>query len=352
MSVIETMVRGEKRWIFRITQNGKARNRYFRTKALANAELKKEEARYSRMGNRAQNLREERLMDASLAFESLDKAQVSVSMQDVVAFYLRHAVIKNISVEEAIDKFVEAAENKELSRGRIRNIKRYLSVLPRGIFVKNVEYEQLEDGLGRIPTGSKHQTYKCFKQFFAWCKRRDYLEKDPSIKLEVAKPKDFTRTILTPEEMEFIWRFGEDTRLSVLLMLGAGCRTSETFHFNKEWIGRNDSILLIPKDVTKTNSDRRVSLDPVVYELIKKYADQEINRPKVDSIYKAFAEHFGKTWPRNACRHTFATYSAAKFGLAHAAESLGHSGLSLIRTHYANLSAQVLYSDFLNIFQL
>ncbi len=166
------------------------------------------------------------------------------------------------------------------------------------------------DGLMSTPSEANH-FFGVLKTFFAWCEQRQLINLSPIARLSKPAKETSRDRVLTNEELKAIWnaaasasQFDTIVRLCILL----GQRRGEIAAIKPSWVV--DSVLTIPRHVTKNGVEHPVPLTPRALALLKRSQLGSYNswsQPKA-----RLDERSGvKDWTLHDLRRTFSTIHAS-----------------------------------------
>lgn len=153
--------------------------------------------------------------------------------------------------------------------------------------------------------------------------------------------RDATIHILTADQREAILEACKTPaeRWAVALLLYAGIRPdAESGEIARlDWSNVGDKEIYVPQDASKTGSDRRIPIKPILRRAIKGHPK---SGPVIPSGWKKTWQRIRKTagigHMQDSLRHTFASHYLAAYGEDAAKLALGHSaGSRTLFAHYA-----------------
>ena len=174
-------------------------------------------------------------------------------------------------------------------------------------------------------------------------KRQDLIQKNP-VSLTVAPSRDHISIgILTPDEfrklLEAALKYDRPMLSRIVLQGLCGLRRSEVVQYKDKPDGHDDifvsrEIAKGPKGKTK---DRYIPTSPQIKAWLAAGEWEPMTRDdelrygyRLDQL----AAKAGITIPKNALRHSFASYQAALHPLPDVARWMGHSGTQMTESHY------------------
>ena len=172
---------------------------------------------------------------------------------------------------------------------------------------------------------------------FSYGIRQEWADSNPVTRIVVPAVQENPIEPLTPEEVERLKATAgrpefRDMRFSLSLMLYGGIRPTEVSRLQDGDINWEEGLVIIRPRASKTGGGRAVPLRGV--RGIRK-RDRHIPR-NWKRKWQALRRAAGfRHWVPDVCRHTFATYHAAKFrNLPELQLEMGHRDTSLLRSRY------------------
>ncbi len=190
---------------------------------------------------------------------------------------------------------------------------------------------------------SKRHYWGALNALFIWAVKRDLLRKNP-VELAVAPTKDhITIGILTSEEFGKLLeaaRKHDPAMLSRIVLQGfCGLRRSEAVQYHDKPDGKND--IFVSRDIAKgakgKTKDRYIPTSPQIQAWLAEGSWEPMTR--FDELHygarlKKLADQAGIKMPKNALRHSFASYGAALHPLGDVSRWLGHGATQMTESHY------------------
>jgi integrase len=166
------------------------------------------------------------------------------------------------------------------------------------------------DGLMSTPSEANH-FFGVLKTFFAWCEQRQLISLSPIARLSKPAKETSRDRVLTNSELNAIWNATAsvsqfDTIVQLCILLGQ--RRGEIAAIEQSWIA--DSVLTIPRHITKNGVEHPVPLTPRALAILKHAKLGSYNswsQPKA-----RLDERSGvKDWTLHDLRRTFSTIHAS-----------------------------------------
>ncbi len=194
-----------------------------------------------------------------------------------------------------------------------------------------------------ISNTSKHHYWGAINSCFIWAVKRDFIRKNP-VDLAIAPTKDHVSIgILTPEEFGKLLKAAREhdpAMLSRIVLQGfCGLRRSEAVQYRDKPDGKNDIFVSrdIAKGVKGKTKDRHIPTSTQIHAWLAVGGWEHMSRAD-EQRYGArlgkLAEKAGIVMPKNALRHSFASYMAALKPLGDVSRWLGHGATQMTESHY------------------
>ena len=258
--------------------------------------------------------------------------------------------VKSIREEEATETLGNAAwasvkarrELRESSRRDLRHfVRRILRVegvaeLPlRGISSK--ECRRILKAAFADSRSSYIKGRAVLSSIFSYGLMQEWCSENPVQRIEVPKTEEKTIEPLSTDEVERLLKTAQKPQhrcmaFSLRLMLYCGIRPTEVKRLKESDIYKEEGIVIIRPNSSKTGGGRTVTLRGM--QGLKAH---ELQIPRNwNRRWRALRRDAGFThWTADVCRHTFASYHAARFrNLPELQLEMGHRDSSLLRTRY------------------
>ena len=159
-----------------------------------------------------------------------------------------------------------------------RSYAHYLGLL------KTTDTREITRLLDTMTPRVRNQALLTYKTFFKWCLRRDYLDRSPVERLQLANVSPRTR-LLTDEEIRLIYRAvrHDDYGDILSLLLFTGQRRNEIASLRSEYI--KDGICTLPASVTKNKREHSFPLSAFTISLLPKRSSFLFPAPRNKSGY-------------------------------------------------------------------
>ena len=183
---------------------------------------------------------------------------------------------------------------------------------------------------------------------FSTAMKRGWCSENPVARVEAPRVVEKTVPILSPEEAEQLVQAAREYKGGICLpavglMLYAGIRPHEVARLTWADVDLPGKRVNIAPQHSKTGGSRPVTLLRPALHLLRTAqapAPQRICPPQWLRHWRAVRQQAGwnrltRPWPQDICRHSFASYHAAKYRNLHELQlQMGHRDSTLLRTRY------------------
>ena len=189
---------------------------------------------------------------------------------------------------------------------------------------------------------------------FSTAMKRGWCSENPVARVEAPRVVEKTVPILTPEEAEQLVAAAREYKGGICLpavglMLYAGIRPHEVARITWADVDLAGKRVNIAPQHSKTGGARPVTLLRPALHLLRTAqapAPQRICPPQWLRHWRAVRQQAGwnrltRPWQQDVCRHSYASYHAARFRNLHELQlQMGHRSTDLLRTRYLNLPSE------------
>ena len=186
---------------------------------------------------------------------------------------------------------------------------------------------------------------------FSTAMKRGWCSENPVARVDAPRVVEKTMPILTPAEAEQLVQAAREYKGGICLpavglMLYAGIRPHEVARLSWADVDLAGKRVNIAPKHSKTGGARPVTLlHPALHLLntAQAPAPQRICPPQWLLHWREVRRRAGwnrltRPWPQDVCRHSYASYHAARFRNLHELQlQMGHRSTDLLRTRYLNL---------------
>ena len=342
-------------WVVAYRQGGKRVTRYFRAEreAKALARLKFVELTNEGRKHGAITDAERRAVIAA--------REANVPLTEIIDAYLkeRAARARSVALMTAIEEFVDIRESEGKSPGHVKDLTLKLKAFARkfdGKLVAEVVTRDIDAHLASLAvtpqTRLNHR--RGLHNFFAFAVSRGYAASNPVT--PSARPKVISEPpcILAPAQTRaLLTACPNEIVAAVAIGAFAGLRHAEITRLTWDKISIDRSFIEVSAAHSKTGARRLVAITPNLRSWLDFGNISEISLVCPENYRRLFRvahkEAGIKPWPKNALRHSFASYHLALHKNAAAtALELGHTETRTLFAHYRELvtaeSAQEYFS--------
>jgi site-specific recombinase XerD len=350
------------------------KRRLIRLKTLDEAIAFAEQAviRRENKGLEGFSLQPDQQQDALKAFKTLaDRG----TLQDAAKFYIAHHFPKagDISLVELQAKHEKHLTNLNRRPHTLRENTSRLNDLNShfrsNTLVKDITTDALSTYFQSNPQWSDHTRrshYAVIRSFLNFSVEEKYLQTNPINALKrPPKPKDNKPGILTIEQtsnlLDAIKSAENEAQQAigpyVVLALFCGIRAEELDRLTWDLVDEEKQTVEIPEDIAKKHRFRYVDIPDNAVMWLRHFglkATGPIRAKNHRKLVELSRDQAGvKKWPKNAMRHSFASYHFELHGDSKkTANELGHRGEDLLFSHYRSLTKKGSGSQYFSIFPL
>jgi site-specific recombinase XerD len=345
--------------------NGKRKRHFYKTKHEAETKADQFKIARTNLGTAAFSLTDKQRIDATEALALL--APVNVSLVQACRYYLKHAKpARPLAIKEAITRFLEAKQRAGRRPVYLKNLSYTLNTFGRHFgdrLVNDVTHEEIEAWVLSLPLSLRSQAhyYSDLSNLFSYSVKQNHCAANPIDRLERPRGEDAAIGILTVEQAARLLELAHEHHgLGMLpfitIGLFCGLRREELMRLEWSRVNMAEGFIEVTAAASKTRQRRIVRLThtlpngrngkAIVYQPAIKWL-RRVTIPNAgpvtpsDAPYQLqqLAELAGiQPYPRNALRHSFASYlMALTQNAAVVAEQLGHAGFESLYRNYRQL---------------
>lgn len=298
------------------------------------------------------------LLETADALAALDLLPAGTTLMDAARCWMsaNRTPVVAISAREALDKLI--AEKRALDR-RQRTAQGYRDAVGKFLrdtvseatHVHDIGTHQIKTWLSQYSPASWNGYRRTLHAFFAWCHREEFCASNPVEPIPVASVRRDAPVCLPVSDVRaFLDCVAEhDPGLAPYFAVAffAGIRSAELARMDADCIG-SEYIHVGPRHA-KVNAQRYVKIVPVLAHWLTMFPPHgalrvDAHRRRFRAIVARIRETHGKKgfeWPRNAARHSFASYHLAAYkDSAATAHELGHTSPNLLFSRYRTLATE------------
>ena len=250
-------------------------------------------------------------------------APSGVSLTDAVKFFLRHnAATTGRIVDKLIPEYLQTKANPDYRKDQEISL---------GVFAREFGQKPIASILSsEIDKWLASKKWKPlnlrnrirdYSMLFKWAKLHGHISENPFDKIPRPKVPRVTPAIFTVEEARLILEAAAlHTEFGLLPMMAiclfSGVRIAEVQRMNWEMIDWSEGEIRLPGSITKTRSPRNIEILDGLRAWIGSNAPKQgeiVSRTKLRNRRYELLSVAGVVSKRNALRHSFASYHAAKY---------------------------------------
>lgn len=348
------------KFVVRFKEAGKYAARFFETKGAAQTFADARNMEVSRHGMESLDMPSEVRGMAMRCHNEL--AAFGKTIADATAHFIDYLrkCRRSIKLSSLIDEYCDFLRRHKKTRKHRTNIKSagedFAYFVGPETLVAEITQRQFQDyifGLALSPASLNHRLGR-LTILFNYAVKMGYADANPCIKVERFSVIEKPVGIVTPDELARLLQAARGTDLLPYFAISAfaGLRTAEVHRLDWSEINLEDGLIEVVAAKAKTAKRRLIRIQPCLAAWLRLCAkergpvlpgkdwDYDIKkiaiREKADSLTECQSTRsLAKDWPRNALRHSFASYHLAQFKDAAAlALEMGHSDTELIFRHY------------------
>jgi integrase len=325
--------------------------KFFKTRAEADAERRRQLTTLERHGREAIGLPQHELSDFIKARKTL--AEYGKTITDATEFYVDYFERVRrckTTVSDLVTELLEAKRKDGKSEIYLRDLRNILAIFSRDFGTRSIAaitVEELDNWLRALPGSLKTRTNfrAVVGVLFSYAARRRMIDFNPVV--HTAKPKlpDNPPEIFTVDELRALLEAAQRTAPDVLPMLAigafAGVRDAEIKRLDWHEVNLARGHMEIKGAKAKSARRRIIPMQPNLAAWLRPYSAMkggvvpEGYRSKLDRAREAAGL---VRWPNNGLRHSFASYRLAAINDApKVAMELGHTSPHMLFSTYREL---------------
>lgn len=289
---------------------------------------------------------------------------------DLAIDYYRRSQ-KSITIAALVDEVVAVKRSAGRSKRHERDLRSKLDRFAASFGDRSaatVDSREIEDWLHglKLAPGSINSYRRILSLAFSHAVKRGYAEKNPILAIDQVREKEQEPQILTVREVNALLTNAPDAILPAFALGAfAGLRSSEIEgtpdHVGIDWseIDFEEKTILVRADVAKGRRKRHVTMTPNLVAWLKPLArksgpvwpengrklheatrrDARFGRPGSETDKEKAKKVKLKPWPKNALRHSYASYHLAHFkNPAELVMNMGHKDdADTVFNHYRGI---------------
>lgn len=340
--------------------SGKRTRRFFPSRDDANHWLRSRRGEMRSQGRASLGLSERQRVDATDALAILQPLGATLTQAATEFAEKAKALARTVTFRELREELVATKEADRKSPAYLHDLRHRLSRFGETFDerpVAVIESREIDDWLRALSlsASSRHNYRKVLRTAFAFSVSRGYSRNNPVVQTAEVKVVLNTPGILRPNEIAALLRHA-DRKIVASIAIGAfaGLRDAEIGKLTWLHVDMASGYIKLDAKITKMGSRRTVPIAPNLAAWLAPLVEREGPvRPSFRTYYravrlarKAAASDLRQqslpcdgvsSWPRNALRHSYASYRYAVVGdPVRVAEECGHS-VQVLKSHYKEL---------------
>jgi integrase len=366
------------KWRANFIEEGRRKQKYFKTKAAADewSEERKDESLEHGTGSALTPEERSAVIESRITLSTLDwdlRSAVDFAAKtksalapfgvtpeaaiDLAVDYYRRSQ-KSVSISELVEEVIQAKKNAGRSKRHERDLRSKLDKF-KATFAKRpaatLESGEIEEWLHKLKLapGSVNSYRRILVLLFNYAVKRGYSAANPVINIDRVREKESEPEILTIEELNSLLTLADEKILPAFVIGAfAGLRSSEiegtADHDGLDWseIDFDENTILVRADVAKGRRKRHVPISPNLLAWLKPRAKRKgkiwpdngrklheaarrkarFGKPGTETVQEIAKKVKLKPWPKNALRHSYATYHLAEHrNAAELVVNMGHN---------------------------
>ena len=318
---------------------GKRERFYFLSETAAKTKAQELRIRFENEGKSSAQLSDRERDDAAECLRRL--RPLGIGLIEVVEFYLAHARPEGgeRTVDQVITEFMTAKRNAG-RKDTYLDIQQYvLGNVFGGEFgsrkIHEISAPDIDTWMSTKPWAMRTRLnyFQDIRNLFGFAMRRGYRPTNPIVQIEkptVTESSPGVLTVVQASALLNVCASGVAEMLAaVTIGLFAGLRTAELDQLNWRHVDLQENSIHVPPEISKTREGRDVEIHPTLRAWLLPLARTEGKLAPLKSYDWRLAEKAAAAgiteWPKNALRHSFASYHFAAFKNAPlTAAMLGH----------------------------
>jgi len=350
-------------WCIDLREGTKRKRLFFASKTAAEQALVRIKTKVRREGDDALRLSDTTRIAALEGERKL--AAFGKDLRYAIDFTLEHlaASQKSIAISVLADESLDA--QKRLGRSAVyltdlRN--RYAAFCDtfRDTPTRTLTSKQVQDWLWSLNLSpvSVNNFRTRLSTLFGYAVKHGYMDRNPVESIEQMKVVDKPVEILTVDELAALLEHASaDVLPLVAIGAFAGIRTAELLRLNWQDINLASGFLNVSAANSKTARRRLIKMEPNLVAWLSPYAGKTGPIFTGNNLFvflndmRGVAKAAGVRIPKNALRHSFASYHLAKYqDAAKLALDMGHTTTKLIFSNYREIVSPEEAERYWNIF--
>lgn len=298
------------------------------------------------------------------------------TLVEAVQFFIKRRYPKgsNRSIGDLADEFItekKATNVVEAGERRQRYSDAYLISLHkiqqlgdefRDVLASDITHDAIEKYFDSkaLNQSSRYHYYQYYRMFFNWAVKKHYMVENPVAQIQIPHVPHKDPEILSPSQAKHLVHLSSLHRPEIFpyIVLGLFCGVRPRELSRLRWGDFRDDgkVLRVSSQVAKTGDVRSIQVPFNCWLMLKPVRErkkaEELVAPfthnKIREYFHAAYWRAGiRKWPKDACRHSFASYYlAATSNMTALMSRLGHTSSKTTMRHYVNLTDNSWYDYF------
>ena len=338
-------------WRVHFTEGGKRKNKFFKTKTEARTFAEQKEVEVINHGSELAATPHALRVEALACAKLLEP--VNATLTEAVQFFLKHA--RPAGGQRTIDEIVAEFLDAKRAAGRRETYIAIQTVVLKGFAkgggnrkVNEITREELEAWFAKKDWGlrTRRNVQRDLRNLFGFAMQRGYTASNPVLELQEITFDEPPPGILTVPQATALLDAAEAYHRGLMLPyvalgLFAGLRTSEIERLDWKEVDLIDNTIEIRAEKAKSRARGIVELSGNLVQWLSPYAKRAgaVAPTSADYHFQAVRKLAGiHEWPKNAMRHSAASYHLALHrNAALTANLLRHENTRTLFAHYREL---------------
>lgn len=316
------------------------------------------------IGWQAMGLTDAQRIEAASCYAEL--GPLNCSLKTAVRFFIEHQrkVSRSVTLKSVVEEILEEKSRLKLSSPHMRTMRcHFRSVVKKfgDRVVSTLTRHEIQTWLHarRLPPPSFKSVRTHLVLLFGYCVREGYLDANPAKNIPLPKSTPKPPGILSTPALGALLQLTKNQKPQMMAAIAiqalAGIRREEVTKLDWREVRFDAGVIEVTTGKSKTAQRRLVDICEKLRDILK-----PLQKPSGPVVPKSFGKHSaelrrllissGFLWPKNALRHSFASYhltlhqDAAKTAL-----QLGHKGTSTLFEHYRELVTTSAAKDWFGV---
>jgi integrase len=341
--------------------DGKRKRLFFATEAAAKEELKRIKIKLTKEGAEALNLTDITRVAALHGEKAL--AGYGKTIGDAIDFYLKHLADaqSSIPISQLANEYIAEKIELGLSEVHLKDLRLRFKAFCEDYGTegtRTLKAKQVREwlyGLTLSPLSINNFRSR-LGSLFTFGVERGYMDRNLIDEIKKKKVVDKPPGILTVDELSRMLAAASPENVPILALGAfAGIRTAELLRLRWENLDLKRGFANIPASKSKTARRRNIRMEPCLQAWLAPYVSSgPIYNGTENTLFpmiRQTSQAASVTWLHNCLRHSYASYSLAKYeNAAKLAIDMGHTTTKLIFAVYREVVTPEEAERYFNIF--